>query len=99
MTTTTEAFLPCDTNVIVAQTGRMTVLAVSGGRVTHRETGITLPVRYGYAVTVDYAAGDTYTVRRTFTRGARTWIKREWTEVYAEDLSQTCYVASCYLDV
>lgn len=91
-------FIEADTQTIVEQIGMGNVLAISGGRVTHRETGITLPVRYGYSVTVDLAAGDTYTVRRVFTRKGVSTIKGESADVYAEQVGEMAYRASCYRD-
>jgi hypothetical protein len=81
---------------LLAQIGRTNVLAISGGRVTVRETGITLPVDCGYSVTVDLADNDTYTVRRIFKRGAKTWIKGERCDVYADDVADAAYYASCF---
>jgi hypothetical protein len=89
-------FVPCNTDELVSQIARMTLLGISGGRVTRRETGITLPVSNGYGVTIDLAAGDTYTVRRVFTRAGKTWVKGERTNVYAEEVSEAAYYASCF---
>lgn len=97
-TVTAEALRPCDAATLVAQIGRMNVLAISGGRVRTRETGVTLPVAHGYTVTVDLAANDTYTVRRIFTRGAKAWVKGERTNVYCDEVGEIAYRASCYLD-
>jgi hypothetical protein len=91
-------FVPCNNPLIVSQIGRGNVLAISGGRVQGRDTGVTLPVAHGYKVTVDYTASDTYTVRRVFTRGARQWVKKEWTDVHAAEVGEAAYQASCYLD-
>ena len=98
-TTTTAARLTIE-QTIIAQIGRGNVLAISGGRVHYGHAGtVVLPVRYGYAVEVTYCAGsDTYTVVRTFTRGMKRWIKREWTRVYCDELGEIAYRASCYLD-
>ena len=91
-------FIDANTSVIKQQIGTWNILATSGGRVEHRQTGITLPVRYGYSVTVDLAANDTYTVRRILRRGSKTWIKGEITDVHAEELGDVVYGAGCYLD-
>lgn len=91
-------FVNADTATIVAQIGRMNVAAISGGRVTHRDTGITLPVAHGYSVTVDLDANDTYTVRRVFKRGDKVWTKGERTNVYCDEVGEVAYRASCYLD-
>lgn len=92
----TETFRPVDHAELIRQIGRMNVLAISGGRVTRRETGITLPVDCGYSVTVDLDASDTYVVRRVFKRGAKTWIKGEQRYVYCEDVGEVAYQASCF---
>jgi len=74
----------------------MNVLAISGGRVLRRESGVTLPVASGYRVTVDLAWNDTYTVRRVFERAGKTWIKGERREVYCDEVGKVAYVASCF---
>jgi hypothetical protein len=89
-------FIPCNTSQLVSQIARMTLAAISGCRVIRRETGITLPVSNGYSVTIDLAAGDTYTVRRVFTRAGKTWVKGERTDVHAEEVSEAAYYASCF---
>lgn len=94
--TDTDTFIPCLTDQLISQIARMTLAAISGGRVIRRSTGITLPVSNGYTVTIDLAAGDTYTVRRLFRRGDKVWIKGERTGVYAEDVSEAAYFASCF---
>lgn len=90
------AFRRCSPETIARQIGRMNVLAISGGRVQHRETGVTLPVGSGYSVTVDLAANDTYTVRRVFKRGAKVWVKGEQTEVYCDEVGEIAYQASSF---
>jgi hypothetical protein len=97
-TTTATEFRGCDTRELLSQIGMMNVLAVSGGRVMHRATGVTLPVRYGYSVTVDLDWNDTYIVRRVFARAGKTTVKREWTDVYCDAVGEIAYQASCYLD-
>jgi hypothetical protein len=89
-------FIECDINALLHQIGRRNILAISGGRIITRETGLTLPVSNGYSVTVDLAAGDTYTVRRIFKRGAKTWVKGERTNVYCDEVSEAAYYASCF---
>lgn len=87
-----------DAAQLVAQIGWGNVLAISGGRVIRRQTGITLPVHYGYSVTVDLADDDTYTVRRVFTRGLRVTVKGEVTGVYCEEIGEIAYRASIFRD-
>jgi hypothetical protein len=89
-------FTPCDARLIARQIGPRVLASISGGRVTVRETGITLPVDCGYSVTVDLAADDTYVVRRIFRRARKEWIRGERTGVHCEDLSQAAYAASCF---
>lgn len=89
-------FRDCDTDQTIAQIGRMNILSISGGRITRRPTGITLPVSNGYTVTVDLAADDTYTVRRVLTRGAKQWIKGERTNVYCEEVGEVAYRAGMF---
>ena len=81
--------------VIVSQLGRNNLLAISGGRVTYRETGITLPVSYGYSVTIDLE-NDLYIVRRVFKRGGKVTIKGEVKGVYCDDLGEIAYQAHAY---
>jgi hypothetical protein len=91
-------FTGCDTRELKRQIGMASILATSGGRVLHRETGITLPCRYGYSVTVDLAADDTYTVRRVFTRAGKVTVKGERTGVYCDEVGETVYRAGCFRD-
>lgn len=100
MNTTTDHHLEiCHT--MERQIGRMNILAISGGRVKRTGyTTLTLPVGSGYSVEVEYVEGrDLYSVRRVFSRGTKRWIKGEVTHVYAEDLGETAYLASCFVNV
>jgi hypothetical protein len=92
-------FMRCDCEELTQQIGIRNILAISGGRVGVRKTGITLPVRYGYAVTIDLAPNDTYVVRRTFTRSGKTKVMGERTDVYCEEVGEVAYQASCYVNV
>jgi hypothetical protein len=91
--------IECDAQTLVDQIGPRNVLAISGGRLLACRTGITLPVAAGYSVTVDLAAGDTYTVRRVFVRGTRRWVKGERSGVYCEQVGEVAYQASCFRNV
>jgi hypothetical protein len=92
-----DSFAECDNATLLLQIGTMNVMAISGLRVHRRETGVTLPVADGWAVTVDLQHNDEYTVRRTLTRGdGRTKIVREWEGVYAGQVGEIAYKASCY---
>lgn len=94
--TTTNEFRDCDTQQMIQQIGRMNIFAISGGRITRRETGITLAVGAGYSVTVDLDFNDTYVVRRVFKRGAKVWIKGEQRDVYMDEVGEVAYRASCF---
>ena len=94
-----DNFRDCDARTLVDQIGRRTVLGISGGRIITRPTGITLPVSSGYCVTVDLAANDTYTVRRVFKRGPKTWIKGEQAGIYCDQVGDAAYRASCFRNV
>ena len=93
---TAETFRPCDTQQLIAQIGRMNIAAISGGRIERRETGITLPVGAGYSVTIDLEWGDTYRVARVFKRGAKVWTKGVRRDVYADEVGEVAYKASCF---
>ena len=97
--TMSDKFAPCDTAELLRQIGPMNILAISGGRIIRRETGVALPVGRGYRVTVDLAGDDTYTVRRVFVRGAKSWIKGEESGVYCDQVAEIAYRASCFVNV
>jgi hypothetical protein len=94
--TTAPEFRECDARTIATQIGTMNILAISGGRIIGRETGISLPVSNGYSVTVDLDWNDTYVVRRVFKRGAKVWIKGEQRNVYCDEVGEAAYQASCF---
>lgn len=81
---------------IARQIGGGNLMAISGGRVIPLPDGIELPVSNGYSVQVRLAGDDTYTVRRVFTRAGKETVKGERTGVYAEQVSQAAYYASCF---
>lgn len=87
---------PMDPTTTLKQIGSMTVLAISGGRVTvESEGGIILPVSNGYSVRITLAANDTYTVERIFRRGTKVTL-RTVDNVYCDELSDVAYYASCF---
>jgi hypothetical protein len=94
-----DSFRECDGRELARQIGAWNIRAISGGRITTRPTGITLPVSSGYRVTIDLAGNDTYTVRRVFTRAGRTWIKGERTGIYCDNVGEIAYQASCYRNI
>lgn len=90
--TATETYEVADT--ILAQIGRMNVLAISGGRVGRHPDGVTLPVSNGYAVIVTLDGNDTYTVTRTW----RKTIKGQVSGIYCDQVGEVAYRASCFHD-
>lgn len=80
---------------MVQQIGR-NIYAISGGRVLGSYHGISLPVGSGYSVTVQLDADDTYVVRRLFVRAGKVFLHGERKGVYAEELSEAAYYASCF---
>ena len=91
-------YVTCDNAELIAQIGAGNILAISGGRIVRCPTGIVLPVRYGYRVTVDLTANDDYVVKRIFVRGGKVFVKKVWADVYASEVGEVAYQASCYLD-
>jgi hypothetical protein len=86
-----------DLQQLKQQIGHMNVLAISGGRtVTLLDGTVNLPVASGYSVNIALDANDTYTVRRMFKRGAKTWVKGERSNVYCDEIGEVAYKASCF---
>jgi len=89
---------PLDYRELLEQIGRMNVWAISGGRFAVDRSTLLLPVAHGYWVTITLEPSDTYTVRRCFVRAGKVFVKREWADIYCEDIGETAYEASLYLD-
>lgn len=89
----------CDAGTLAVQIGDRNILAISGGRVLAYRSGIYLPVSSGYAVTVDLAPGDTYTVRRVRHRAGVTAVIGEVSGVYCDQVGEQAYQASCFRNV
>ena len=84
-------------NTLLAQIGRNTVLAISGGRQSLVGGKLWLPVGNGYIVEVEYNEGaDDYTVRRVFKRGMKRFVKGELTGVYWNEVGEIAYQASSF---
>jgi hypothetical protein len=82
---------------LTEQIGRMTIFAISGGRVRLTDGTLVLPVASGYTVEIDYCEGsDTYTVRRVFTRAGKRFIKGEITNVYCDQVGELAYRAHAF---
>lgn len=94
-----RGYRKCDAQTIVQQIGRMNVLAISGGRVEVRETGITLPVGKGYSVEIDLNFMDLYDVKRVRSRVGERKVKGVVTDVYATEVGEIAYQASCFANV
>ena len=89
-----------DWDVLRPQIGFSTMCAVSGMRAQQERGGaIVLPVGHGYSVRITLDASDTYNVERIFTRSGVRTCKGIETNVYAEDVSDSVYRASCYVNV
>lgn len=78
------------------QIARMTLLAISGGRIRPIESGIELPVSNGYSVRIELNAMDYYEVSRIFKRGSKEWVKGKRSDVDCFALSEAAYFASCF---
>ena len=84
----------------ISQIGTVNVLAISGGRVRLTEDlGLSLPVSSGYSVEVRLTLADLYEIRRVFKHGDKVWIKGTVDGVYADQLGEMAYQASCYKNV
>ena len=84
---------------LLAQMGRMNVLAISGGRANRiSESTIEFPVANCWVVLVTLDANDTYRVERATKRSGRYNIKATASNVYAEQVGEIAYRASCYHD-
>lgn len=81
---------------MIAQIGRMNIFAISGGIVHPLPDGIELPVGCGYKVRVRYTPSDDYTVERVFRRNGVDYSKGIETMVYAPEVGETAYRASCF---
>lgn len=80
----------------VAQIGRMNVAAISGGRVFTSPNAIVMPVSNGYHVVVSLDVSDTYVVRQVFVRSGKATVKGQWSDVYADQVGEVAYRASCF---
>ena len=88
-----------DAATLVSQIGAMNIMAISGGLVVPRKTGITLPVGDGYSVEIDLNFMDFYDVKRVHTEGTTRTIKGEVEDVDFSQVGEAAYRASCYVNV
>jgi kynurenine formamidase len=95
---------PFDENELIAQIGKMNLYAISGGRVgvvtEESETvAIELPVSHGYRVVISLGWDDTWTVSRQYVRNGVVSDKGTLEGVYADQVGEIAYQASCYKNV
>ena len=100
---THEKYRPFNEDELLGQIGRMNIFAISGGRVQVWRTNdgkatrtITLPVSNGYSVEIYLAWDDTWTVTRQFKRKGQYFNKGTIEGVYAENIGEVAYQASCF---
>lgn len=98
---------PCDTGEVLAQVGKMTVLAICGGKWAKvydsglETVGVLMFCGESRAVEIVLDPWDTYTVRRVrlVNRGAEAGsivVESEVSDVYCDNLSEVAYSASCW---
>ena len=95
---------PFDEDELIAQIGKMNIFAISGGRVgVIKEEGetvaIEMPVSQGYRVVVSLGWDDTWTVSRQYVRKGVVSDKGTLEVVYADQVGEVAYQASCYKNV
>jgi hypothetical protein len=96
---------PFNEDELIAQIGRMNIFAISGGRVgvDKNDDGetirIELPVSNGYRVSIFLNWNDTWTVSREFVRAGKVSNKGTLENVYADQVGEVAYQASCFRNV
>jgi len=84
---------------LLAQIGRGNVFAISGGRAQKIGPSVLhLPVSNGYHVYVWLMPNDTYKVERVFERSGIRYTKWTRTDVFADEVGEVAYQASCFRD-
>ena len=90
---------------MIDQIGRMNIFAISGGRVgvTKNNQGETVEVELkvgkGYRVSISLGWDDTWTVSRQFVRKGIVSDKGTLTGVFADQVGEIAYKASCFVNV
>ena len=90
---------------MIDQIGRMNIFAISGGRVgvTKNNQGETVEVELkvgkGYRVSISLGWDDTWTVSRQFVRKGVVSDKGTLTGVFADQVGEIAYKASCFVNV
>ena len=82
--------------ILREQIGMMNVLAVSGGRYKVFNSTVYFPVDRGYWVAVTLTAADDYLVNRIYIRAGKITVKETFEGVYAENIGEVAYRASCF---
>ena len=96
---------PFNEDELIDQIGRMNIYAISGGRVgiTKNDQGETvemeLKVGKGYRVSITLGWDDTWTVSRQFVRKGVVSDKGTLTGVFADQVGEIAYKASCFVNV
>jgi hypothetical protein len=96
---------PFDEDELIDQIGRMNIFAISGGRVgvTKNNQGETVEVELkvgkGYRVSISLGWDDTWTVSRQFVRKGIVSDKGTLTGVFADQVGEIAYKASCFVNV
>ena len=90
---------------MIDQIGRMNIFAISGGRVgvTKNNQGETVEVELkvgkGYRVSISLGWDDTWIVSRQFVRKGVVSDKGTLTGVFADQVGEIAYKASCFVNV
>jgi len=92
---------PFNEDELIAQLGKMTFFAICGGKFSiWQPEGETVEADFwsgnGYRVRITLGWDDTWTVQRIFVRKGQVSIKGEMKGVYADQVSDIAYKASCY---
>jgi hypothetical protein len=96
---------PFNEDELIDQIGRMNIFAISGGRVgvTKNNQGETVEVELkvgkGYRVSISLGWDDTWTVSRQFVRKGIVSDKGTLTGVFADQVGEIAYKASCFVNV
>jgi hypothetical protein len=96
---------PFNEDELIDQIGRMNIYAISGGRVgiTKNDQGETVEVELkvgkGYRVSISLGWDDTWTVSRQFVRKGVVSDKGTLTGVFADQVGEIAYKASCFVNV
>ena len=96
---------PFNEDELIDQIGRMNIFAISGGRVgvTKNNQGETVEVELkvgkGYRVSISLGWDDTWTVSRQFVRKGVVSDKVTLTGVFADQVGEIAYKASCFVNV